>query len=352
VTISIRPRPTGKSVQQAATSAALVVAMALFGIGTFKALESLRGSAVPVQRPASSLVAVPGTVYLAQGGAIYRLNRGSFKQITPEDGWSQPAASPDGSELVAIKRSLNSSDLYLLGAGGQVDARLTNNASGTVEANHWAFYPRFSPDGSSVFFSYDAKDPYNSYRLDLAIYSRPSGKAPSQLTAWTQPNAYTGGDIGPLPLGPQGLVFTRFSIDAQSQVHSQVWLQAGPGSPGVGLTQPGDDCAQPAISLDRSLIAMVCRHGQLRTADLVLAPLDLSSGRIGAPVTIVTGKLVASPSFSADGSALAFLAPALPGGQFQLWTVATPPSGSPGKPTQVTQNLGFDSISAPVWLGS
>lgn len=352
MTISIRPRPNTKSIRQAAVSFALVVAMALFGVGTYKALDSLRGSSIRVQRPASSLVTLPGTLYLAQGGAIYRLQGGSFKEITPEEGWTQPAASPDGNHIVAVKRSLNSSDLFLLGASGQVEAQLTKDVSRQVEANHWAFYPRFSRDGSSVFFSYDAKDPYNSYRVDLAIYSRAAGPGAARATAWTQPNPYTGGDVGPLPLN-QGLIFTRFSIDINSQVHSQVWLQTAPGNPGVGLTPPADDCAQPAVSPDGKLLAMVCRHGQLRAADLTIAPLDLASGSIGAPVTLVSGRLVASPSFSSDGAALAYLSPAGAGGQFQLWTVpTTPASGAARSTIQVTQNLGFDSTSAPVWLGS
>lgn len=337
--------------KQAAVSIALVVAMALFGVGTYNVLASLRGSAARAQRPATSLVTLPGTVYLAQGGAIYRLHGGAFKQITPEEGWTQPSASPDGNHLVAVKRSANSSDLFLLGGDGQVEAQLTKNVSRQVEANHWAFYPRFSRDGSTVFFSYDAKDPYNSYRADLAIYSRPADPAAGHATAWTEPNPYTGGDMGPLPLS-QGLIFTRFSIDVNSKVHSQVWLQIGPGNPGVGLTQPADDCAQPAISPDSKLLAMVCRHGQLRAADLAIAPLDLASRSIGAAVTLVSGGLVASPSFSMDGTALAYLAPAGGGGQFQLWSIATPASGAAGTPIQVTQNLGFDSTSAPVWLGS
>lgn len=340
--------------KQRVISGALVVGMVLFGIGTYTVMGSLRGTGARVEHPASSLVSVPGTLYLAQGGAIYRLHGASFKQITPEAGWTQPAASPDGSRLVAVKRSLNFADIYILGADGQVQARLTNNISRRVEANHWAFYPRFSPDGSSVFFSYDSKDPYNTYRVDLAIFSRPADPAAAaQPTGWTQPNPYTGGDVGPLPLR-QGLLFTRYSIDARSQVHSQVWLQGqgGPGTAGTALTVPADDCAQAAVSPDGRFLAMVCRHGQLRTADLVVAPLDLTSGSIGAPTTLVSGRLVASPSFSGDGTAIAYLSPASAGGQFQLWTVEFPAPGKAAAPVQVTQNLGFDPTSAPVWLGS
>ncbi|HEX3509149.1 MAG TPA: hypothetical protein VHW94_12235 [Candidatus Dormibacteraeota bacterium] len=332
-------------------SAALVVGMLLFGVGTYTAMGSLRGSGARVDHPASSLVSVHGTLYLAQGGAIYRLHGTSFKQITPEEGWTQPAASPDGSHLVAVKRSLNFADIYVLGADGQVQARLTNNISRRVEANHWAFYPRFSPDGSAVFFSYDSKDPSNTYRVDLAIFSRPADPAAAQSTAWTQPNPYTGGDVGPLPLR-QGLLFTRYSIDAHSQVHSQVWLQAGPGAAGTALTPPADDCAQAAVSPDGRFMAMVCRHGQLRAADLVVAPVDMTSGSIGAPVTLVSGRLVAAPTFSGDGMEIAYLSPASAGGPFQLWTVGSPAARKAGSPVQVTQNLGFDSTSAPVWLGT
>lgn len=323
--------------------------MALFGSGTYNALTSLRATGSHVQRPASSLVTLPGTLYLAQGGAIYILHGGLFRQITPAEGWTQPAASPDGRRLAAIKRSLNASDIYLLGTNGQVEGRLTNNASKRVEANHWAFYPRFSPDGSSVFYSYDAKDSDNSYRVDLAIHSRPSDPTATRSTDWSLPNAYTGGDVGPVPLN-QGLIFTRHSIDAHSQVHSQVWLQLSPGSTGVALTAPADDCAQPAVSPDGKALAMVCRHGQVRTTDLVTAPLDLASASIGTAVTLVSGKLVAAPAFSGDGSTLAYLSPAGTAGQFQLWTIAAGGSGAPHAPIQVTQNLGFDATSTPVWL--
>jgi Tol biopolymer transport system component len=320
-----------------------------FGVGAYSAMGSLRGTGVHLQRPTSSLVKLPGTMYLAQGGAIYRLQGGAFRQITPDDGWAQPAASPDGSHLVAIKRSLDYSDIYLLGPNGQVDAQLTHNRSNRVERNHWAFYPRFSPDGAAVFFSYDMKDPYTTYRVDLSILSRRSDPAATQSTTWSQPDPYTGGDVGPVPLS-QGVIFTRYSIDARSQVHSQVWLQARPESPGAGLTAPADDCAQPAVSPDGKFLAMVCRHGQLRAEDLSVAPLDLNAASIGSAITLVTGGLVASPSFSADGSALAYLAPAPAGGQFQLWTAGWSPAGVSGGSRQVTQNLGFDPTSAPVWL--
>jgi Tol biopolymer transport system component len=332
--------------KRAAAWAAIAISMVVVGVGAYTAVGLLRGS-TGIQRPSSSLISLPGTLYVAQGGALYKLHGGTFKQLTATDGWVQPAVSPDGKHLVAVKQSLNSSDLYLLSPNGAVEAQLTHNTSRHIELNHWAFYPRFSQDGSTVFYSYDPKDPGNSYRVDLAILSRPADPASTQPTEWTQPNQYTGGDAAPQPVNG-GLVYTKFSIDAQSQVHSQVWLQGQPGSPGVGLTPPGDDCAQPAVSPDGKSLAMVCRHGQLRSTELIVAPLDIPSTSIGTPRTVVNGELVASPAFSWNGSSVVYLAPAPAGGPFQLWTVAASDPGA--RPKQVTQNLGLDSTSTPAWV--
>ena len=321
--------------------------MIAFGVSTYATVGSLRGARTAVQRPSTSLISLPGTIYVAQGGAIYRLHGGAFKQITPIDGWTQPAASADGKQLVAVKEALNWSDLYLLGTDGKVEAQLTHNRSRRAELNHWAFYPHFSPDGSAVFYSYDPKDPNNSYRVDLAIVSRPADPSGTLSTSWTEPNQYTGGDANPLPLAA-ALVYTKFSVDDHSQVHSQVWLQAQPGSPGVALTAAGDDCAQPAVSPDAKMLAMVCRHGQLRGTQLTLAPLEVSYLSIGPPIVLVSGDLLASPSFSSTGSTLAYLAPGPSGGSFQLWTVAV--SGRAGAPQQVTRSLGLDSSSTPAWV--
>src|SRR3989441_6829099 len=105
-----------------------------------------------------------------------------------------------------------------------VDARGRNN--------HWVFYPRLSRDGQTVFYAYDQKDGFGSYRVDLAIFATPldsSGRA----TVWTRPNEYTGGDVDPVPLGDGGLIYTKYSNDDSFQVHSQIWIQRRGGRPGV-----------------------------------------------------------------------------------------------------------------------
>ncbi len=328
---------------------ALLVAMLAFGIGVYHAAEHFKGNHTMVRKPTeASARPLPGTLYVVQQGAIYRFRHGDFTQITSENGWTQPALDPRNKQLVAVQRHPNYSDLYLISTGGQTTAQLTHNSSSTaLDSNHWTFYPRFAPDGSALYYSFDPKDPYNSYRVDLAIYASPlvpDGRA----FEWTHPNYYTGGDVAPLPLSEGGLLYVKYSVDDQFQVHSQLWLQRRAATDGTGLTDAALDCYQPALSTDEKQVAMVCRKGANTTAELDVAPFDAASGTVGPPVTLVTGALVASPAFSPDGKSIAYLAPATPGGQFQLWTV--PAQGS-HKPTQVTFDLGLDAQSAPVWIG-
>jgi Tol biopolymer transport system component len=337
---------------RALVAAGLVLAMCLFGFGVYHAASFFKNAKTQIRRPTDAAApALNGTMYVVQAGAIYRFQHGTFRQIIAEDGWMQPALSPDGSRLVAVKRSVNISDLYVMSPAGRISEQLTHSESPTVESNHWVFYPRFSADGSNVFFSYDAKDPYNSYRVDLAILATSAVDPSARAERWTIPNDYTGGDVNPVPLRSGGLIYTKFSIDAQSVVHSQVWLQERRGSPGVGLTKPADDCGQPTLSKDETLIAMVCRRGGMQAADLDVAAFDASTAAIGEPKTVVHDAVLASPTFSPDGKLVAFLAPSEEGGPFQLWTV-DPNAAPKHPPRQITTNLDLDAISPPAWTGA
>jgi TolB protein len=327
--------------------AGLVVAMLAFGIGIYHTVAAFKGDHNVIRRPTAITASpLPGTLYVVQGGAVYRFRHGSFNQVTADDGWMQPAAAPNG-QLVAVKREPNYSDLYLLSTSGRQMAQLTHNSSGgSVEGNHWAFYPRVSPDGQTLFYAFDPKDPYNSYRVDLAIFASRLSTA-ARAVDWTQPNEFTGGDVTPVPLKDGGLLYTKYSIDGQSKVHSQVWIQRSAGSTGVALTTPDLGCAEPAISPDEKSVAMVCNKGSNQSAELEVASLDTASLTLGPPTTLVSGQLVASPAFAPDGRTIAFLAPATPGAGFQLWTVNPTAAGSV---RDITTDLGLDSTSAPVWL--
>jgi len=333
---------------KAVTYVVLLLAMVGFGFGVYRIAGMLKSDGAHVQKPTSTYAqALPGRMFVAQGGAIYRFQNGTFTQITGDAGWTQPSSSPDGTRLVAVQRHQNYSDAYLLTDSGRILQQLTNLHSPSVEGNHWAFSPRFSSDGSRVFFAYDDKAP-GTYEVDLTILSVPAG-GPGRDVVWTVPNRYTGGDTDPVPLRDGGLVYTKYSIDDQSAVHSQVWLTTRPGAVGTPLTRPEEDCAQPALSPDGKSIAMVCRQGQLQSTQLVIAAFDASNGTLGPVVVLVQGQLSASPTFSPDGQTIAFLAPVQQGGTFQLWTVPAAASPSPSAARPITQNVGLDSTAAPVW---
>lgn len=321
-----------------------------FGVGVYHAAGSLKAGRPQVQRPNQTAgPSLPGTIFVVQAGAIYRYQKGRFVQITSNAGWMQPAPNPNGGGLVAVRRQTNQSDLFLLERTGRTGAGLTHNASTTVEANHWAFYPRFTPDGSQVFYDYDPKDPYNDYRVDLAIFATQAGQAAGAPVQWTYPNQYTGGDTSPVPLRGGGLIYTRFSIDDQSKVRSQIFYQARPGSPGTALTDAAAGCLQPAMSPDERQVAMVCTHGQTQFAELTTAPFDRSTLSLGPPAVLVRDRLVAAPAFAPDGRTIAYLAPSTPGGGFQLWIIAAAPSTAPA-PRPVSSELDLDATSAPVWM--
>ena len=325
----------------------LIAAMVAFGFGVYHAAAAFKTNHHAVVRPTSangpSLV---GTMFVAQDGALYRLKGGNFSQVTSNAGWTEPAASPDGSQLVAVKRVGNYSDVYLLTTQGSVIKQLTHHSSRQVESNHWSFFPRFSPDGTRVFYSYDAKVP-GSYEVDLAIFS--IDVASGAVTQWTTPNPYTGGDVEPVPLKGGGLIYTKYSIDDKSQVHSQIWLQSGPGAAGAALTLASDNCASPALSADGRSIAMICRRDQLASADVVTATIGVE-GTLSSPVTLAHGHLAAAPAFAPDGTTVVFLSPIEPGGAFQLWSVpVTAGTQSSASAKALTSNVGLDATSAPVW---
>ena len=327
--------------------AVLIVAMIAFGVGVYLFLvhsksKSGRAASAPTSERG---VVLPGTIYLAQTGNLFRYAGGAFTRLPSGPGaWTQPALNPDRSQLVAVNRAAQSSDLYLLGLDGRVVRQLTHNQRSTssLELNHWAFYPRPTIDGR-ILYSYDS--PKSGFLVDLAVWQMPLSGTQAQGVRRTSPNNYTGGDVFPNPLPSGGLLYAKYSIQGTGSVYSQLWLQLGQQSAGKELTPPSDDCGQPALSLDGTRVAMTCSAGQ-QTGRLEVSAFD---GQVlGSPVTVATGQ-VASPAWSPDGSQLAFLAPGQAQGHFQLWTVAIPKSGKPGTPRQITTNLDFDATSAPAW---
>ena len=316
--------------------------MMMFGVSVYLGLGLMKSGATraPARpQPSQILIRLDGTLYMAQAGSLYQLTGTSLTRLRTGAGdWSQPAPMGDG-RLVAVSREGNFSDLYLLAPGGSTIRQLTDDRSALVETNHWAFYPAVSADDSSVYYSFDRKDPANSFRVDLSIWERSlAGGDARQLT---EPTPYTGGDVQPR-VGPDGgIVYTRFGVSPQSTSQSAIWFSARPGDPGTQLTDPGDNCAQPALSGDGARLAMICTSGK-QSAQLVIA--DFDGHALANRQVLVDNQLAAGPSWSPDGRSLAYLAPAGAALHFQLWWV------TPGnRPLQVTRDLNLDATSAPAW---
>ena len=303
---------------------------------------------------------LPGTLYVAQQGTLYRLQHGTFTPVLKAGGWMQPAFTADGKNLVVVKRDSLSSDVYQVDLAGRVQSQLTHTRGRDTGSSHWAFYARPAPDGATLFLSYDPKDRDNFYNVVLAVWSMPIGGQFTQATRWTTPTDYTGGDVQPQPLPDGGVVYTKYAY-AGERVVSQLWLTTRPGDAGRALTPPEDGCAQPALSTDGRL-AMVCSGGrQVTTIEVA----SLSGTTLGPRTVVASGQQAAQATWAPDGSGLGYIAPAGVAGLFQLWwqplgrqaaltprpdATSTPPTPAPGAaPVQLTTDLDFDATSSIAW---
>ena len=334
----------------------------------------------PAQKPTAATpraqaLTLPGTLYMTQSGAIYSLSAGRFHQLTPEGGWSQPAATPDGNTLIAVKNGGFFSDVYVLNRFGTVTRQLTSNRGrigmNDPSSNHWSFYPRLSPDGQTLWTSYDGNKCTGCLVIMFDIWAMPINGTMRQARLWTSSNLGTGGDVQPLPVRQGGVIYTKYNYDDQGRLTGQLWYTSRAGSAGRALTTQAEDCRTPALSPDGGQLAMICTY-EKQVSYLTLASWNGSS--LGPRKALITDQLVAQPTWAPDGSGIAYLAPAAGGGEFQLWWLPkaayAPPPPSPGgphngplpspspppptppvKPIQVTTNNGFDATSPMAWLG-
>ncbi len=138
----------------------LVVLMVVTGVSTYVYIGTRQSklAAAPLNptaaQPTPRGFQLPGTLFVAQNGALYSLSHGRYHQLTREAGWMQPSLMPDGNLLV-VKRSQFHSDVYILNQFGLPLRQLTNNQaprrSYDTGDNHWAFFPRSSTDGKTIF---------------------------------------------------------------------------------------------------------------------------------------------------------------------------------------------------------
>jgi hypothetical protein len=342
--------------------------MIAFGTGVYMYLGTLKSKVVKQQAQLPSVIkpkfVLPGTMFVVQAGRLYRLNAGNFTEVGPGGDWSQPALTPDHQHLIAVSRKNQFSDLYLLDFKGNIVKRLTKDDARIIDANHWAFYPSISADGSTLMYAFDSP---KKNGVDLSIWSMPLTGTQSQARRWTDPYWYTGGDVSPIALANGGVLFVRHSIDNSTTVHSQIYYQSRPLELGKALTAAADDCIEPALSPDGTQLAMICSHGKQTTS---LEVASFNGTTLDTPRVVLDGGLYASPAWSPDGKALAYYAPAGPAGHFQLWYLVLPVAAFPTAsastsasalstqlvfptarptPVQVTEGVDLTATSPPAW---
>jgi Tol biopolymer transport system component len=345
------------TLRRALTIVVLLALMAGFGLGVNRLIAS-RKHQIPTEqsvfKPTATRpkIVLPGTLYLAQNGDIYRLSDGYFTDLhlsTASGLWMQPAYIPNSQDIVAVLRATEYSNLYLLGSQGSIVRRLSNNANphlDTVYLNHWMFYPHMGADGNTIFFSYDQPKNSSSYAVDFSVWSGTlSGKLAA--TPLSNSNPFTGGDVDPTPMVKGAVIYSKFAI-GNGNAFSQIAIQLKPLGRPTLLTTPAQDCGQPAPSPDGTKVAMICIGGTgLQSTRLEVA--TLTAGKLGAPQTLVDNCLCSAPVWAPDGSGLVYYNTADATGHFELWWIKGALSAAPSPPLAVTTNLDFDASSPPSW---
>lgn len=374
----------------------LVALMILFGVGVYFLWGALAHRAGAVggvrQPPASTQFTLPGTVIVAQWGNLYILQGGQFTLLAagnvPQDsgeGWQQPAVTPNHQDIIAVKRGYNSSDLYELNMQGKVVKQLTNNRSTQVPLNHWAFYPEVSPNGSTIFYTYDQKEEPGNYQIDFSVYSMPIGGGTA--TAWTNPYGYgcsgdnsqgpygpapdcgSGGSLQAVPLASGGVVFSYGYVNsATQQTVDQLSYLSGPLQTPTALTPSSESCYSPSVSPDGTRIAFICSPaaGGVTTS---LEVATLSGTTLSTPQVLATGSMIASPTWSPDGRSLLYFDATGAQQSFQMELLTVPTAATPAPaptpsskatptpapaptPRALTTSNDFTATSSAVWFNS
>ena len=345
-------------VRRAITVVTLLALMAGFGFGVNRLIASRKtkipsetSSYIPTAtRPA---VVLPGTLYLAQGGQLYSLSNGFFTSLhssTSAGTWMQPAYVPGTQNIVAVLRSAEYSNLYLLNSQGTVIRQLSNNAVAPAKVtqvwlNHWMFWPHFGPTGT-LYFAYDQPKNSTTYAVDFSIWSGSlTGTLAKQRL--TTANPFTGGDVDPTPMANGDVIFSRYAI-ANGSAFSFIAIETKALVQPAILSTAAQDCGQPAPSPDGTMVAMVCIGGTgLQSTRLEVA--SLVGTKLGTPRTLVNNCLCSAPTWAPDGSGLVYYNATDAAGHFELWWIKGALTATPAAPLQVTTSLDFDATSPPAW---
>ncbi len=335
--------------------------MALFGFAVYSVLGTLKSNRHSSQKPTQTeaLLDLPGAVDVVQGGSIYRLTISSSPSWqAPNYDWVQVEPGPDG-DILGWRTSACSATSTCSTPKAASCGNCSRSTRRSTSNNHWAYYPRVSPNGTTLFYVTDFGCQYAScggpYNVDFEIQAVPLADPTATPVVWSESGLYfQGGDVEPIPLANGGIIYAKYDIDTDSgpgdgDTYAQLVYASSPYATLDYLTTPAQDCAEPALSPNGTEIAMVCTNNTLQTTTLQVASWNGTT--LGTPVTISTGPEPASPTWSPNGTSVLYLNTLLTdkSSPFQLWWVPKANTLKPSAPQQVTENLNFTATSPPVW---
>jgi TolB protein len=202
---------------------------------------------------------------------IYVINADESGQVNltnnPAFDGGQPAWSPDGARIAFVSRRDGNDEIYVMGANGSNQVNLSNNPALDLS-------PAWSPDGTKIAFISDRDGPFQIYVMnaDGSGVARLTHDAASDVEATWSPDG------------------TKIAFVSGTAQGSQIAVMNADGSEVVALTSASLD-GEPAWSPDGSKIAF--SNGQLKVMNAD-----------GSGATILTSGW--NPQWSPDGSRIAF----------------------------------------------
>ncbi len=290
---------------------------------------------------------LPGRLLLAKQGDLWMWQEGNLYQITQSgDAW-QPTFSRDGTRIVFVRRGQSFSDIMLTSAAGGDAVQLTDNGSRyplqsfeRIYDSLWAFYPSFSPDGSTIVFASQFGPPEGSpaaeYRFIMyTMEARAGAKRTSEY-------ADGAGNVGHVIYDATGDgVYFAFTPAGQTGAPRIMRYNMNTGALTIPVGMP-DQSYDPALDPSGTTLYFAKRTAD--GTDIFALPV---AG--GTPVQMTFLNTARAPALSPDGNWLVFLA--VPDGEagFELYAQAIVDNQPSGDPVLMTRDQLFDADSGISW---
>ena len=282
--------------------------------------------AAPHQLSLNGSPQIKGTIFVAQGGRIWRVRSSGVDSLTGSSGsLAYPAVSADGSVTAAALISMGHSEIALGDKNFNNLKRLTTPARDRANAVI-NVKPAVSPDGKRLAFLSDRCGDCQ----ELALYENAIGFTARRISF---PQDFSGGEDFPTyALDGSGLTYVSWRQD-QTLIER---LTPPSTSPRRLFVPDKGEALDPMVGPD-GRIAFAQRTSGV--SNIVVTAID-GSGEIS-----LTGfGDCRQPSWSPDGRTIAFISQH--DGTFDLWRV--PVAG--GTPERLTLGADLDANSRPIWI--